>query len=56
MGQDPIQEKFEELLKKLQEEKPDERSEEARRFAVTITEVEKVYAYYNDFILNGRGI
>ena len=52
MEQDRIKEKFEELLKKLQDEKPTERGEEARRFAVTITELEKVYAYYTTFVLS----
>ena len=32
--------------------KPDERSEKARRYAVTITELEKVMAYYHTFILD----
>jgi len=37
-------------LQKLRESKPDERTELARRYAVTITELEKVYAYFYTFI------
>lgn len=43
-----------ELLKQLAKAKPDERSELARRYAVTITELEKVVAYYSVFVLNAR--
>lgn len=35
-----------EMLRRLQEAKPNERSEKARRYAVTITEFEKVIAYF----------
>lgn len=31
--------------------KPEERSELARRYAVTITEMEKVYAYFMQYIM-----
>lgn len=34
----------------LRKAKPEERSEKARRFAVVITELEKVIAYYQTFI------
>lgn len=37
---------FEKLLELLQVQRPQERGEKGRRFAVTITELEKVYAYY----------
>ena len=39
-------------LDELRENKPDERSETARRFAVTITELEKVLAYFSVFVVN----
>lgn len=39
-------------LETLRESKPEERSEKARRYAVTITELEKVYAYYVIFIMD----
>ena len=44
--------KFEELLQALKKAKPEERSELARRFSVTITEFEKVYAYYEKYIFD----
>lgn len=31
--------------------KPEERSELARRYAVTITEMEKVYAYFMQYVI-----
>lgn len=43
-----------ELLDELAKAKPNERSELARRYAVTITELEKVAAYYSVFVLNAR--
>jgi hypothetical protein len=36
---------------RLQASKPEERGELARRFAVTATELEKVLAYYNTYVL-----
>ena len=45
-----IDDEFKELLKNLRNAKPQERSEEARRFAVAITGLEKLYAYYIVFI------
>jgi len=45
-----ISQGFDDFLKLLRENKPDERNEEARRFAVTITELEKVYAYFDKYI------
>lgn len=44
--------KLEEALNALKRYKPEERSEEARRYAVTITEMEKVIAYYKTYISN----
>ena len=38
-------------LMKLREAKPAERTEEARRYAVAITEMEKVVAYFNTFVI-----
>lgn len=40
-----------ELLQKLRASKPDDRSEKARRIAVTITEYEKMLAYYHAFVV-----
>lgn len=42
-----------EMLRRLQEAKPNERSEKARRYAVTITEFEKVIAYFGIFTIHG---
>lgn len=50
MGNGVAYEKLLDALEALKQEKPDERSEEARRYAVTITELEKVIAYYWTFI------
>jgi hypothetical protein len=38
------------LWKALQAAKPTERNEKARRYAVTVTELEKVMAYFNTFV------
>lgn len=44
-------------LKEMRESKPDERSEKARRYAVSITEMEKVLAYFHDYVVNdGAGL
>lgn len=40
-----------ELLQRLRKSKPEDRSEKARRIAVTITEIEKVIAYYRSFVI-----
>jgi len=40
------------LLEEMRKSKPAERSEEARRYAVTITELEKVYAYFKVYVVN----
>lgn len=47
----PIQKLMSDVLEALRLEKGAERSEKARRLAVTITEMEKVYAYYVQFVL-----
>jgi hypothetical protein len=46
--------KLQEALDALRENKPEERSEEARRYAVTITEMEKVLAYFAVFVVNAK--
>jgi len=45
-------EMFGTLLLRLRQAKPEERNETARRYAVTITDFEKVLAYYKVFIVN----
>jgi len=52
MGNSLAYEKLLDTLEALRKEKPEERSEEARRYAVAITELEKVVAYYWTFIEN----
>lgn len=44
---------FEDLLEELRDEKPEERSELARRYAIVITEIEKIKAYYQVYIEDG---
>jgi hypothetical protein len=44
-------EALQDVLKKLRDAKPEERSELARRYAVTITELEKVIAYFWFYIV-----
>jgi len=44
--------KLADLLEIMRNAKPDERSELARRYAVSITELEKVYAYFKAFVLS----
>jgi hypothetical protein len=46
--------KLEEALAQLRQEKPEDRSELARRYAVTITELEKVLAYFVVFAVEKR--
>lgn len=41
------------IYHKLKAAKPDDRSERARRYAVTITEYEKVLSYFNTFVREG---
>ena len=40
------------LLRRLRDAKPEERNELARRYAVTITEMEKVLAYFWSYVMN----
>lgn len=47
----PIQQLMGDVLDALRDEKGTDRSEKARRLAITITEMEKVYAYYVQFVL-----
>ena len=46
--------KLEEALDALRAEKPQERGEDARRYAVAITELEKVIAYFVTFVVEKR--
>lgn len=39
-------------LDSLREEKPDERGELARRYAVTITDMEKIVAYFKTMVVD----
>lgn len=39
------------LLQEMRNSKPSERNELARRYAVTITELEKVYAYFLEYVV-----
>lgn len=39
--------------RKLKAAKPDDRSERARRYAVTITEYEKMLSYFNTMVWEG---
>lgn len=41
-------------LKTLRTNKPTERNERARRYAVTITEMEKVWAYFHTWVIADR--
>ena len=41
-------------LEALRALKPNDRSEKDRRIAVTITELEKVIAYYNCYVIGGE--
>ena len=41
-----------ELLESLKQGKPDERSEKARRYAVAITEAEKLFAWVSTWIID----
>lgn len=41
------------ILEKLRDAKPDDRSELARRYQVTITELEKVLAYFWTYVVTG---
>lgn len=40
------------LLEEMKQAKPDDRSEKARRYAVTITEFEKVAAYFKTYVID----
>jgi hypothetical protein len=39
-------------LDSLRKGKPEDRSEKARRYAVTITEMEKVLAYFKTYVID----
>lgn len=42
-------------LSELKELKPDKRSERSRSYAIVITEMEKVYAYFKVFVMDAKG-
>ena len=48
--------KMQEALEALRKIKPEERSEQARRIQVTITDYEKVIAYYMAYVLGMGGV
>lgn len=52
MTDEGLLEEFKKLWYELQYAKPDLRNERARRFAVTITEFEKVMAYFHLFVVD----
>lgn len=43
---------IEEALRVLRVNKPDDRSEQDRRYAVTLTELEKVFSYFQTYVIN----
>lgn len=45
-----LQNRFATLIEDVRAAKPEDRSELARRYAITITELEKVYAYFVTFV------
>jgi hypothetical protein len=51
MDNNPALTALKEALAELREQKPKEQGEEARRYAVTITELEKVIAYFYTFVV-----
>jgi len=42
-------------LNELRRSKPNDRSESDRRYAVTITNLEEVIAYFDTFVIRGKG-
>jgi hypothetical protein len=50
-----VLQKMQETLEALRKIKPEERSEQARRIQVTITEYEKMMAYYMAYVLGMAG-
>jgi hypothetical protein len=49
-----VLDKMLETLAALVKLKPEERSEQARRIQITITEYEKMIAYYKTFVVDAR--
>lgn len=47
---------MQETLESLRKIKPEDRSEQARRIQITITELEKVIAYYMAYVLGMGGL
>lgn len=54
MDEDKVLMLMNDVLENLRHEKPEDHSEMARRYAVTITEMEKVLAYYELFVVDQR--
>lgn len=44
---------MDQLLREMRDARPSERSELSRRYAVAITEMEKVYAYFKTYVIDG---
>lgn len=55
VGNDPVLEKFEQLIAALRDIKPNDRSEADRYYAIVITEVEKDKAVYMAYCTNAEG-
>lgn len=53
IGNQQCLERMIKAYEELQHQRPTGRSELARRYAVTITEVEKVLAYFQTFVVDG---
>ena len=51
-AQEAILNKMNLLLEELRQAKPDDRSEIARRCAVTVTEFEKTIAYFKTYVVD----
>ena len=54
MNQEEVFQKMKDTLEALRALKPEDRSEKARRIQITITEYEKMIAYYKTFVLGGE--
>lgn len=52
--EDEVEVLFDKLLGALKANRPEERGELSRRYAIAITETEKAFAYYNTFIFKDK--
>jgi hypothetical protein len=52
IGDDAVENSLLTTLKSLRANKPAERNEKRRRYAVTITEMEKVYSYFKTYVVD----